>query len=180
MLTFYPFQITDQGVKKAPNLDPQHWITASFNKCNQCGGSRIRNVYPGSDFFPSWIQDPNCLHPWSPDPGSSSQNLSILTHKKHKNGFKALKNMIRVVHPGFWIRMLTFSHPHPSWICNTEWNSKNSRGICLVTCMVKRAVNWLCPTPFRTPHPTKSNKVSSVADPWHFCVDLGSRIHASY
>jgi hypothetical protein len=25
----------------------------------------IRDVYPGSDFFPSRIQDPNCLHPGS-------------------------------------------------------------------------------------------------------------------
>jgi hypothetical protein len=26
---------------------------------------RIRDVYPGSDFFPSRIPDPNCLHPGS-------------------------------------------------------------------------------------------------------------------
>jgi hypothetical protein len=45
---------------------------------------RIRDVYPGSDFF----------HPGSrirkvsiPDPGSSSKNFSILTSKKPKNGF---------------------------------------------------------------------------------------------
>jgi hypothetical protein len=25
----------------------------------------IQDVYPGSDFFPSWIPDPNCLHPRS-------------------------------------------------------------------------------------------------------------------
>jgi hypothetical protein len=55
----------------------------------------IRDVYPESDFFPSWIPDPNCLHPRSriltvsiPDPGSASKNLSILTPKKTKtNGF---------------------------------------------------------------------------------------------
>jgi hypothetical protein len=46
-----------------------------------------------------------------PDPGSSSKNLSILTPKKAKKWSKALKNMIRVVHPGSRIRMLTFSHP---------------------------------------------------------------------
>jgi hypothetical protein len=40
---------------------------------------RIRDVYPGSDFFPSRIPDPNCLHP-----GSSSKNLCILTPKKAK------------------------------------------------------------------------------------------------
>jgi hypothetical protein len=26
---------------------------------------RIREVYPGSNFFPSQIPDPNCLHPGS-------------------------------------------------------------------------------------------------------------------
>jgi hypothetical protein len=31
--------------------------------------------------------------------------------KSKKNGFKALKIMIRIVHPGSLIRMLTFSHP---------------------------------------------------------------------
>ncbi len=65
----------------------------------------------------SRIPDPTFFHPGSrirtvsiPDPGSSSKNLSILTPKKQKNGFLALKNMIRVVHPGSRIRMLTFSH----------------------------------------------------------------------
>ena len=49
---------------------------------------RIRDVYPGSDFFPSRFPDPNCLHPGSqirtvsiPDPGSASKNFSILTQK---------------------------------------------------------------------------------------------------
>jgi hypothetical protein len=46
---------------------------------------RIRDVYPGSDFF---------------HPGSASKNLSILTPGKLKNGFQALEYMIRVVHPG--------------------------------------------------------------------------------
>jgi hypothetical protein len=55
--------IPDHGVQRAPDPDPQHWITASSNKCNQCGGTGIRDVYPGSDFFPSRIPDPNCLHP---------------------------------------------------------------------------------------------------------------------
>jgi hypothetical protein len=52
---------------------------------------------PGSEFFPSWILDP----------GWSLKNSSILTKK---NGFSALINMIRVLHPGsgsqIWI--LTF------------------------------------------------------------------------
>ncbi len=51
---------------------------------------RIRDVYIGSRIRLFSI----------PDPGSSSKNLSILTPKKAKNGFQALKNMIRVVHPG--------------------------------------------------------------------------------
>jgi hypothetical protein len=38
---------------------------------------RIRDYYPGSDFFS--IPDPNCLHP-----GSAFKNLSVLTQK---NGF---------------------------------------------------------------------------------------------
>jgi hypothetical protein len=37
---------------------------------------RIRHVYPGSDFFPSRIPDPNFFHP-----GSTSKNLNILTPK---------------------------------------------------------------------------------------------------
>ncbi len=60
---------------------------------------------PGSDFFPSRIPDPNCLHP-----GSSSKNLSILIFnpkKAKKKGFWALKNMIRVFNPdpgsGCWL-----------------------------------------------------------------------------
>ncbi len=52
---------------------------------------------PRSKFFPSRILDP----------GSASKNLSILTKK---NGFSALRNMIRVFHPksGSRIRILTF------------------------------------------------------------------------
>jgi hypothetical protein len=47
---------------------------------------RIRDVYPGSDFFPSRIPDPGFeLSPSQiPDPGSASKNLSVLTQK---NGF---------------------------------------------------------------------------------------------
>jgi hypothetical protein len=75
---------------------------------------RIRDVYPGSRIRLFSIPDPNCLHPGSriPDPGFSSKNLSILTPKKAKKWFlSSKKNMIRVVHPGSRIRMLTFSHP---------------------------------------------------------------------
>ncbi len=55
---------------------------------------------PVSDFFPSRIPDPNCLH-------SGSRILIkefkyFNPQKSKKNGFWALKNMIRVVHPGSW------------------------------------------------------------------------------
>jgi hypothetical protein len=46
---------------------------------------RIRDVYPGSNFFPSRI-----LTVSIPDPGSASKNfilLSILIPKNQKNGF---------------------------------------------------------------------------------------------
>ncbi len=68
---------------------------------------------PGSKFFPSWIPDPGSKFFPSRvlDPGSASKNLSILTKK---NGFSALRKMIRVFHPGsgsgIWI--LTFN-PSP-------------------------------------------------------------------
>ncbi len=64
---------------------------------------------PGSKFFPSWIPDPRSEFFPSRmlDPGSASKNLSILTKK---NCFSALRNMIRVFHPGSgsWIWILTF------------------------------------------------------------------------
>ena len=65
----------------------------------------------------SRIPDPTFFHPGSrirtvsiTDPGSASKNLSILTPKKW---FLTLENMIRIVHPGSRIQMLTF---YPSWI----------------------------------------------------------------
>ncbi len=77
-------------------------------------GSRIR-IFPsqildsGSKFFPSWIPDPGSEFFPSRilDPGSALKNLSILTEK---NGFSALRKMIRVFHPGSgsWSRILTF------------------------------------------------------------------------
>ncbi len=67
---------------------------------------------PGSKFFPSWILDPGSEFFPSRilDPGSASKNFSILTKK---NGFSALRNMIRVFHPGSGSRILAF---YPSWI----------------------------------------------------------------
>ena len=54
---------------------------------------------PGSKLFSSWIPDPGSefFPSWMWDPGSASKNLSILTKK---NGFSALRNMIRIFHPG--------------------------------------------------------------------------------
>ncbi len=49
---------------------------------------RIRDVYPGSDFFPSRIRTVSI-----PDPGSSSKNLSILTPKKSKKMVSKLKQI---------------------------------------------------------------------------------------
>ncbi len=86
----------------------------------------IRDVYPWSwipdpNFFPSHFPDPGSkfffiLDPWSRiwifpsrilDPGCALKNSSILTKK---NCFSALRNVIRVLHPGsgsrIWI--LTF------------------------------------------------------------------------
>ncbi len=84
-------------------------------------GNFSRILDPGSEFFPSRIPDPGskfCTS-WISDhgseffpsrmldPGSASKNLSILAQK---NGFSALRNIIRVFHPGsgsrIWI--LTF------------------------------------------------------------------------
>ncbi len=85
-------------------------------------GCLSRILDPGSKFFPSQIPDPGSKFcpSWIPyprseffpsrmlDPGSASKNLSIFLTKK--NGFSALRNMIRVFHPGsgsrIWI--LTF------------------------------------------------------------------------
>ncbi len=79
------------------------------------------NLDPGSELFPSRIPDPGskfCLS-WIPDhgseffpsrmldPRSTSKNLSIFAKK---NGFSALRNMIRVFRPGSGSRIwfLTF------------------------------------------------------------------------
>ncbi len=84
-------------------------------------GCLSRILDPGSEFFPSQIPDPGSkfFASWIPDPGSEFfpsrildpwcklKNLSILTKK---NGFSALRNMIRVFDPGSWsgIWILTF------------------------------------------------------------------------
>jgi hypothetical protein len=56
--------------------------------------SRIRDVYPGTDFFPSWILDPRSeFFP-------SRIRIKEFKYFNPKNGFKSLGIMIRVVHPG--------------------------------------------------------------------------------
>ncbi len=64
---------------------------------------------PGSKFFASWIPDPGSEFFPSRilDPGCALKYLSILTKK---NGFSALRNMIRVFDPGSgsWMWILTF------------------------------------------------------------------------
>ncbi len=66
----------------------------------QCCGSGMFIPDPGSDFFPSRIPDPNCLHP-----GSSSKNLSILTPKKSKKMVSKLEKIwsgLFIPDPGSW------------------------------------------------------------------------------
>ncbi len=64
---------------------------------SECFPSRIQD--PGSKFFPSWIPDPRFefFPSRSLDHKCISKNLSVLTKK---NGFSALRNMIRVFYPG--------------------------------------------------------------------------------
>ncbi len=87
-------------------------------------GCLSRILDPGSEFFPSQIPDPGSkfLASWIPDPrseffpsrildpGWALKNLSILTKK---NGFSALRNMIRVFDPGsgsrIWILIFYLS-----------------------------------------------------------------------
>ncbi len=87
--------------------------------CHQCCGSGMFIPDSGSNFFPSRIRTVSI-----PDPGSASKNLSILTQKK-KNGFKALENMIRVVHPGSWIRILD---PDPDFLPIPDPGSRGQKG----------------------------------------------------
>jgi hypothetical protein len=82
-------------------------ITSHFLIC--CEGKlpvwRIRDVYPGSDFFPSRIPDPNCLNPGS---RILIKEFKYSNPKKAKKWFLSSKK-----YPGCSsrIRMLTFSHP---------------------------------------------------------------------
>jgi hypothetical protein len=57
---------------------------------------------PGTDFFPSRIPDPNCLHPGS---RILIKEFKYFNPQKSKKWFLSSKNMIRVVHPGSRIRI---------------------------------------------------------------------------
>jgi len=96
---------------RPPKFGALHRIYEDCDHLIRCG---VRRALSFIIFLPVWIRTISI-----PDPGSSSKKLSILTPKKQKNGFQALKNMIRVVHPGSRIQMLTFSHPG-SRIRNTD------------------------------------------------------------
>jgi hypothetical protein len=72
----------------------------------QCCGSGMFIPDPGSDFFPSRIPDPNCLHPGS---RILVKEFKYFNPQKRKNWFFSSKKY----DPGCSsrIRMLTFSHP---------------------------------------------------------------------
>jgi hypothetical protein len=120
---FYPSRIPNLGSR---NPDPTKaakekeekiscltfFVATFFTKLSyfifQCGGSGM------------FIQDPTFFHPGSelspsriPDPGTRIliKEFKYFNPKKSKKWFLSSKNMIRVVHPGSRIRMLTFSHP---------------------------------------------------------------------
>ncbi len=95
---------------------------------SECFPSRIQD--PGSKFFPSRIPDPRFefFPSRSLDHGCISKNLSILTKK---NGFSALRNMIRFSIPdpdqrsGSWL----FTYPGSlSWIPDSESRDQKGTG----------------------------------------------------
>ena len=105
-------------------------------------GCLSRILDPGSEFFPSRFPDPGSkfFSSWIPDPGSeffpsrildpgcALKNSSILTKK---NGFSALRNMIRVFDPGsgsrIWILTFYLSQI-PTWIPDPESRDQKGTG----------------------------------------------------
>ncbi len=75
---------------------------------------RIRDVYPGSDFCPSWIPDPNCLHPGSRIRIKEFKYFNpkktkkwFLTSKKYDPGCSSRipdpdADFLPIPDPGFW------------------------------------------------------------------------------
>jgi hypothetical protein len=114
-------------------------------------GCLSRILDPGSEFFPSQIPDPGSkfFASWIPDPGSEFfpsrildpgcvlKNLSILTKK---NGFSALRNMIRVFDLGsgsrIWILGL-FTYPRSqSWIPDPKSRDQKGTGSRIRLCNI--------------------------------------------
>ncbi len=81
-----------------PSPSPSPTSTRPIPTISRFASRELCTVSRGSGMF---FPDPTFFHP-----GSASKNSSILTKK---NGFQALENMIRVVHPGSgcWL----FTHP---------------------------------------------------------------------
>ena len=68
--------------------------------------TKIREFHPRSDFFPSWIPDPNSLHPGS----RIHKKLKYFNHQNPKKWFLSSKK--KDTGCSSWIRMLTFFfHP---------------------------------------------------------------------
>jgi hypothetical protein len=63
---------------------------------------RIRDVYPGSNFFPFRITDPRLRKSWIPYPDPHKKFQLFLTQK--------LKRVLSI-HPGYRILALGFFHP---------------------------------------------------------------------
>ncbi len=105
----------DPAYQNDADLDLQLWFQLVT------GTVQTHRFSISSKFVQISVADPGCLSRIRlfsiPDPGSELSPSRILIKefkyfipkKSKKNGFQALKNMIRVVHPGSRIRMLTFS-----------------------------------------------------------------------
>ncbi len=76
---------------------PVHHSSRKFHTMMLYSVLRIRDVYPGSVFFPSWIQDPNLFFPGSRIRIKEFKNFNP---KKWFLSTQKLRNMIRIVHPG--------------------------------------------------------------------------------
>ncbi len=95
---------------------------------------RIRNVYPGSDFFPSRIPDPNCLHP-----GSASKNLSILTQKKKKEMGSNCRKYDPGCSSGCWLS----THPG-SRIQGSKRPRIRTRNTGIFKSQISLHISWCC------------------------------------
>jgi hypothetical protein len=98
----------------------------------ECCGSGMFIPDPGSDFFPSRIPDPNCLHPGS---------RILIKEFKYFNTKKGKKMVLssKKYNPGCSsrIRMLTFSHPGSRGQKGTQSRIRNTGRI-----RINRLSNW--------------------------------------